>query len=670
MSQHIPRAERLRLLSVRILNDKNTSFGSGFLYIHNEVKAYVLTAAHVIQAIKDSDVIVIECPPDLDDERKEKGEDYRFTVDRSAARFANKEKTEYAEDDVEDVAVIVLNVEAHPRIQKRDKVGFAPENCLCTEYSVTGCGYPVFKDYKAIEKASVRAESGKAKCTKHTADHFMEWNLGIDVREPDSGEETHGWSGSVMVLADQEPFMLVGFVLSMPKGYKGGETYGADMYHARRILKTEFGITVREAKASEKTLRDVAPANSGCGLPPSPPRSAFWIEGSRDTIINRMKSCATPNSPLFLCGPAGCGKTELARAIAAEYRLGGTSYTIQYLLSEIEGEDNLKASLLAASIDGQQFLGGTVEERETEFYTRMRRLRICENQTPQWIIIDDLYHPEKTLEKLLHEESFQRLLELGHYLICTTRYDLNGNNRFRVPFLFEDEEKHKCALLELIRTMSEGAEITAEQFEEYYELTDGNLLMADWTAKTLRTGLVEMQEILDALKTGNFTNEDGFPEIADERTGIIAPFDAHICKLYNMDHLDSEDRKTVALLQFAGADGLAAKLIKQWMPGMIKSVMKMLDNGWCGVKKQQYYMDPVLKLACRCNGVCPERGELKSLLYKMYEHYKSTKLPEHRAMIRAYYEAASCHFDEEMQMWHEEIRHATQKEAGEENDRT
>ena len=94
---------------------------------------------------------------------------------------------------------------------------------------------------------------------------------------------------------------------------------------------------------------------------------------------------------------------------------------------------------------------------------------------------------------------------MNNFLVCTTRCPARGNNRYEIPYLYENEDKHNCALLERMQYIAEGATITEKQFKEYLSLTGGNLLLADWTAKTLKW--IDMDGVLYSLRTGDFSKE-------------------------------------------------------------------------------------------------------------------------------------------------------------------
>lgn len=671
MSQYFSFDERLGLLSVRVLDNSNVSQGSGFLYIYDNKTAYVLTAAHVVQSVEES--FTIEFQPDLDDMDPKRDEDYRIRVNQTAVRYACDGGINPGEKRVDDVAVIELNIEGYPRIQERDRAEFAPEKRRWTGKNVIGNGYPRFKNEYWIEEASVTAEANTSRCQKHlSTKHYVEWHLGIDVRDPDSGDETHGWSGGVMVLADREPFIMVGFVLTMPKEYKGGETYGADMYHARRILETEFGITVREARFPKTRRRKKTSVRSSCGFCPSPQRTRSWIYGSRDELIGRLKDIITPNNPMYLYGPAGWGKSELARAIAASHKRGGKSYTIKYCLSEFRddhgGEDHMMNSILTAKCDDKPFLGGTRKEREAEFESRLKKLGKYAKQEPIWLIIDDFYHPHLPVDMLRGEVSFQRLLDLDLFLICTTRYDLDEDEQYRIRYLFDDEGKHKHALRDLMHRRSKKAEITEAQFEEFFMLTNGNLLLADWVAKTLVDRGVQMSEVLYALRTGDFSKAS-FEVISDERSKQDTTLKEHILRLYDWDCLLPGEKNMLALLQFADTEGISIDMFrKQLGTEQSRCLYNLVRCGWCRLDGNRHKLDHILKLACRCKGLVPDREELNELLLKMRDFYKTPESAAHREMIRVYYTAVSAYHDDEAQLWYKETCCEQQKKGGETHD--
>lgn len=683
-------SDRLRLLAVRIMDQDGDVKGSGLLYVtHGCSMAFVLTAAHVVRNIPEKDIVVVECQTDKLDEKNSDKSIYSFEVEGSRIAV----DPNYGRDDVRDVgpdeirkfdaAVIPLELDPvrHAWMENRDEVCFLPDKTELMNQKVTGIGYPAYRQKKelisedvcevpAIDDAWDEANPDKAYCSQYTAcKHTTSWKLELDITDFKSKEEDGGWSGCILVLSHQKPFVLAGVVLERYPDGKGKVIKGADMHHIRLLLEQEL----RKSIGPEAQVRVFTGAQAQhCEPAPDDPvikmvptrqeKASFFIEESFDPFIREIMPRIKAGTTLFLYGPAGCGKSEVARAMPKLYKSDTQSFTIEFCTSESSDEEHMKATILATeTITGKSFLGGTVAERDAEFKRRLEILRPKAshgNSGVKWIIVDNFYHPNKRMSELLQESSYKQFTSLGNIVIFTTRYNPDaGGNCFEVPPLFNAWRAHRRAVR---RQMSDLAKVSIrkQHFKKCYTLTGGNLLLADWTRKTLRW--VEMKDILKAMKTGNFPAETFFGEIVDDRSRSERPLKDLVHDLYNTGCLEPEAQNVLALLQFVGRNGYSCKGFSQLLNQNQRTLLGRLANtGWCMVKDRKITMDPALKLTCRVRNLMPDQAELRELLEKMHSAYLDPRKKAHHSAIRAYYKAAKkavpALFDADMLQWNREI---------------
>ena len=260
--------ENLKQLSVRIRDSANNHKGSGMLYIHDETNVFALTAAHVLNDFAQGDEFFVECQPEKGDESLEAREKYIFRVKMSDVRSLY-EPQRFPQDtyQVDDAAVIKLDISGRSWIYDRKKAVFAPKDWDIQERKVAGYGYPESMEEDNISDSTEMADPSRAICFNHTQlNHRAQWKLGITIRASYSDRETNGWSGCVLVQANSERFVMVGIAFAIYEGYAHEIFRGADMHYIRWLLKMEFDIDVNEADSEQDNPMDEEPTNDQIAL--------------------------------------------------------------------------------------------------------------------------------------------------------------------------------------------------------------------------------------------------------------------------------------------------------------------------------------------------------------------------------------------------------------------
>lgn len=258
--------ELLRLLSVRILNANNDPIGSGFLYIHDQEKVFVLTAAHVLNDLTDDNTFWAECQP----ERSCEGTDIRcFRLKRSNVysdyQSGNAPKDKWISNDV---AVIRLqDIEDQEWLKRRMcEVRFAQKDAKLEECRFMGFGYPGYTEEDDVDLAEEEFKPECASCKKYVPHKDkIKWELGLKVANARNKKEYEGFSGSILAIAGLDEIVLAGIVQCVYKEFAGNEILGADLAHIQRLLEDKengAGITVHKVENLKRTSTEHTPVQS------------------------------------------------------------------------------------------------------------------------------------------------------------------------------------------------------------------------------------------------------------------------------------------------------------------------------------------------------------------------------------------------------------------------
>lgn len=391
----------------------------------------------------------------------------------------------------------------------------------------------------------------------------------------------------------------------------------------------------------------------GGHLQPSPARPLFYICDSRSSLIQPQIACLKNEKILYLCGPGGIGKTQMARELGEVLRQKNTisenPYTIQYIPPQYPGEDAMQSSILNAQIDGICYIGSDPTQRKDAFD---RRIQLLKNRyNGKCIILDDFYLPDKELNQLRNEESFRAFTAINAHLICTTRYDTSGWNVVRVPPLHEEVLMHR------IRLHCNNELLTNDRLRPILQLIGCNSMIAYLVAETMRVGFCEPEELFEVLQSGNYSCVE-LPDITDDRTGRLAPICEHIYSLYDIYALDESARDVLSLAQFILEDGIDRSLFRNAISPEKKEWLKQLCNGsWIYQKDSRLFVNPVVKLVCR-NRLKPAPDVLRNFLKDLWQQYFADDVSaDHKEQISMFFKNVTDYFDEDEQMlrWYNEI---------------
>lgn len=379
----------------------------------------------------------------------------------------------------------------------------------------------------------------------------------------------------------------------------------------------------------------------------------FYIDESRDSQIIEMMKTLELHRQLFLFGPGGIGKTQVALMLAHRHFPENSTY-IKYTASPYDGEDAMVATLLNAELGDRCCPHTNPDLRRTEFKRRIDLIR--DHSKEMVFIIDDFWLPGSTVNDLRQEKSFEKLVDTGAYLIFTTRFRFPSQFSHEITALQEDQ------LIAQIQKHCDGVALPYDSLLPLVKAVDCHTLMADLIAQTLKDGIILPDELLEVLVNG-LPAGLVLPDVENDKTQKRATLLEHIYELYDIDELSEDARQVLALTLLIPSDGMDISPFNRCLSRRQLDLMRELRAvGWVNVKDSILTVSPVIRLICR-GRLAPGQDALRPFLEQMCARWGEARTTEpQRCQIRSYFDAASDWFsgDLQMQTWYNEIINNTE----------
>jgi len=364
----------------------------------------------------------------------------------------------------------------------------------------------------------------------------------------------------------------------------------------------------------QKLITDTAPPTYL--LPKAPCSSESFVEGSRKSEINDTLQKLMVNTPTFLWGCGGIGKSEIAIQVAKEFekRSPKGSYFIHYTVPANENQEAMEVTVLRMPFEGYKYeperSGMSLEEQRKADYRK--RFSILQKQyAGALLVIDNFDWLGKTLDDLKGEKSYLELESIGLNLLFTTRNEVPGTP--------EVKELSREDLLKLMRRWVTDPRITDQQLYDLIEAVDGHTLTVDIMAKTLSEegGRISPEMMLEAFQNSKLADED-YPEVTHRslvkgqnpdgighRDPKTAQIYEHLKALFDLSGMSQEARKVLSCATLLPDSGMDALLFSGCLETPErKRFWKLIKQGWLRNSD-----DNVLSIHPIVRAVC--RGELK-----------------------------------------------------------
>ena len=279
----------------------------------------------------------------------------------------------------------------------------------------------------------------------------------------------------------------------------------------------------------------------------------------RDKELEELYTMLEENRHVFLCGIAGIGKSELAKAYAKHYKKHYTN--ILYI--EYTGD-------LHQDITDMDFIDDLPESTEQERFQRHNRfLRSLKSNT---LLIIDNFNVTATQDSFLSV-----VLKYRCQILFTTRSKLD---EYCTLPLKEIEDMN--ALFQLTSIFYSEADTYQATVEKIIETVHSHTFAVELAAKLLENGISTPDQLLTRLQVekASFHNEDKIKIIKDGQSSK-ATYYSHIHTLFSLYTLSLEQQDIMCNLCFLPYTGISARIFAKWLElPTLNEINDLIETGF------------------------------------------------------------------------------------------
>lgn len=327
-------------------------------------------------------------------------------------------------------------------------------------------------------------------------------------------------------------------------------------------------------------------------LPPVPRPSASFIKGSRDDELQAVEEMLAEDTPLFLWGVGGIGKTELAIQIAERFAPRRGAYFLRCcdMPDDWEG-DILRETILRARFSGLRCQDPDTQDRDGEYDARMAILR--DEYAGAMLIVDNFDRRGRTLTQLQAEQAYQDLTALDIRLVFTTRSQPMDRG-------CEVKPLSDPALLKLMRRNLDGGDVSNAELLALLEAVDRHTLMAVLIARTLAEswGSVTPAMMLAALRDSRL-DQAGFPEVVNDQDLAEKKIYGHLQTLFRLTGLGKSDQDVLRCAALLPPGGMQDRLFMACLADSLhKPLRDLVKRGLLRREGGLLSIHPVIREVC------------------------------------------------------------------------
>ena len=279
----------------------------------------------------------------------------------------------------------------------------------------------------------------------------------------------------------------------------------------------------------------------------------------RDKELEELYTMLEENRHVFLCGIAGIGKSELAKAYAKHYKKHYTNI----LYVEYTGD-------LHQDITDMDFIDDLPESTEQERFQRHNRfLRSLKSDT---LLIIDNFNVTATQDSFLSV-----VLKYRCQILFTTRSNLNEYCTFQLK-----EIKDINILFQLTSAFYSEADKYRSTVEKIIETVHYHTFAVELAAKLLENGISTPGQLLAKLQEerASLDNEDKIKIIKDGQSSK-ATYYSHIHTLFSLYALSRKQQDIMCNLCFLPYTGISARIFAKWLElPTLNEINDLIETGF------------------------------------------------------------------------------------------
>ena len=279
----------------------------------------------------------------------------------------------------------------------------------------------------------------------------------------------------------------------------------------------------------------------------------------RDKELEELYTMLEENRHVFLCGIAGIGKSELAKAYAKRYI---KQYT-NILYVEYTGN-------LHQDITDMDFIDDPPESTDQERFQRHNRfLRSLKSDT---LLIIDNFNVTATQDSFLSV-----VLKYRCQILFTTRSKLD---EYCTLPLKEIEDMN--ALFQLASAFYSEADTYRTTVEKIIETVHSHTFAVELAAKLLENGISTPDQLLTRLQVekASFHNEDKIKIIKDGQSSK-ATYYSHIHTLFSLYTLSLKQQDIMCNMCFLPSTGISARIFAKWLElSTLNEINDLIETGF------------------------------------------------------------------------------------------